>query len=116
MKHSASIEIRRVIGLARDGQVVCLTIIFFLQLKLHNRFSEVFGSGGSTLAIALRTNKGDVFNQAFLSCIKGNRVKNIVSILRKGPGSPERIITCPSDEGVESIRALAGNFKAPVRV
>jgi hypothetical protein len=35
-------------------------------LKLHNRFSEVFGSGGSTLAIALRTKQGDVFNEAFL--------------------------------------------------
>ncbi len=35
-------------------------------LKLHNRFSEVFGSGGSTLAIALKAKKGDIFNEAFL--------------------------------------------------
>jgi uncharacterized protein len=35
-------------------------------LKLHNRFSEVFGSGGSTVAIALKTTKGDIFNEAFL--------------------------------------------------
>ena len=36
-------------------------------LKLHNRFSEVFGSGGSTVAIALKRKKGDIFNQAYLS-------------------------------------------------
>ncbi len=36
-------------------------------LTLHNRFSEVFGSGGSTLAIALKAKKGDVFNEAFLT-------------------------------------------------
>ena len=35
-------------------------------LKLHNRFSEVFGSGGSTLAIALKTRKGDIFQEPFL--------------------------------------------------
>jgi predicted RND superfamily exporter protein len=36
-------------------------------LKLHNRFSEVFGSGGSTVAIALKAKKGDIFNPAFLT-------------------------------------------------
>lgn len=35
-------------------------------LKLHNRFSEVFGSGGSTVAIALKARKGDIFNYGFL--------------------------------------------------
>jgi hypothetical protein len=35
-------------------------------LKLHNRFSEVFGSGGSTVAIALKTEKGDIFTYGFL--------------------------------------------------
>jgi len=35
-------------------------------LKLHNRFAEVFGSGGSTVAIALKTKKGDIFNESFL--------------------------------------------------
>ncbi len=35
-------------------------------LKLHHRFSEVFGSGGSTLAIALKVKNGDIFNEAFL--------------------------------------------------
>ncbi|MGZ4857702.1 MAG: MMPL family transporter, partial [Methanobacteriaceae archaeon] len=36
-------------------------------LKLHARFSEVFGSGGSTVAIALKAKNGDVFNEHFLS-------------------------------------------------
>jgi predicted RND superfamily exporter protein len=36
-------------------------------LKLHERFSEVFGSGGSTVAIALKANKGEIFNEAFLA-------------------------------------------------
>ena len=36
-------------------------------LKLHNRFAEVFGSGGSTVAIALVARKGDVFNPSFLT-------------------------------------------------
>jgi predicted RND superfamily exporter protein len=35
-------------------------------LKLHNRFSKVFGSGGSTVAIALKAQKGDIFNYSFL--------------------------------------------------
>ncbi len=35
-------------------------------LKLHNRFSEVFGSGGSTVVITLKAKKGDIFNEAFL--------------------------------------------------
>src|SRR3990172_8469852 len=35
-------------------------------LKLHNRFSEVFGSGGSTVAIALKAEKGDIFDYGFL--------------------------------------------------
>ena len=36
-------------------------------LKLHARFSEVFGSGGSGVAIALRAKDGDIFNQRTLS-------------------------------------------------
>jgi hypothetical protein len=36
-------------------------------LKLHARFSEVFGSGGSTVAIALKAKKGDIFNETFLT-------------------------------------------------
>ncbi len=36
-------------------------------LKLHARFSEVFGSGGSGVAIALRAKQGDIFNQNMLT-------------------------------------------------
>jgi len=36
-------------------------------LKLHARFSQVFGSGGSGVAIALRAKDGDIFNQGILS-------------------------------------------------
>jgi len=36
-------------------------------LKLHARFSEVFGSGGSGVAIALKTKNGDIFNERFLT-------------------------------------------------
>jgi predicted RND superfamily exporter protein len=39
-------------------------------LKLHNRFSEVFGSGGSTVVIALKAKKGDIFNEAFLKKVQ----------------------------------------------
>jgi predicted RND superfamily exporter protein len=39
-------------------------------LKLQNRFAEVFGSGGSTIAIALRVKNGDVFNEAFLTKLR----------------------------------------------
>ncbi len=35
-------------------------------LKLHNRFSQVFGSGGSTVAIALKVQKGNIFDYGFL--------------------------------------------------
>jgi hypothetical protein len=36
-------------------------------LKLHARFSEVFGSGASGVVIALRAEKGDIFNPNFLT-------------------------------------------------
>ena len=35
-------------------------------LKLHARFSEVFGSGGSGVVIALKAKKGDIFNEPIL--------------------------------------------------
>jgi hypothetical protein len=35
-------------------------------LKLHARFSEVFGSGASTVAVSLKARKGDIFNEGFL--------------------------------------------------
>ncbi len=40
-------------------------------LKLHARFSEVFGSGGSGVAIAVSAKKGDIFNPKTLGKIKG---------------------------------------------
>ena len=40
-------------------------------LKLYAQFSEVFGSGGSGVAIAVNAKKGDIFNQKTLSKIKG---------------------------------------------
>jgi predicted RND superfamily exporter protein len=36
-------------------------------LKLHARFSQVFGSGASGVAIALKAKDGDIFNQGILS-------------------------------------------------
>jgi len=45
-------------------------------LKLHARFCEVFGSGGSTVAISLKSKKGDIFNEGFL--IKLRKMTNEV--------------------------------------
>ena len=39
-------------------------------LKLHARFAEVFGSGGSTVVISVNVRKGDIFNQKTLGKIK----------------------------------------------
>jgi uncharacterized protein len=39
-------------------------------LKLHARFSEVFGSGGSGVAIAVNSKKGDIFREKTLGKIK----------------------------------------------
>jgi uncharacterized protein len=39
-------------------------------LKLHARFSQVFGSGGSGVAIAVKVKEGDIFNKKTLSKIK----------------------------------------------
>ena len=39
-------------------------------LKLHARFSQVFGSGGSTVAIALKARNGDIFNEKTLTKLK----------------------------------------------
>jgi len=36
-------------------------------LKLHARFSEVFGSGMSGVAIAIKAKNGDIFNERFLT-------------------------------------------------
>lgn len=39
-------------------------------LKLHARFSQVFGSGASGVAIALKAKSGDIFSQAYLQKLK----------------------------------------------
>ena len=39
-------------------------------LKLHERFSEVFGSGGSGVVIAIKAKKGDIFEKDILTKIK----------------------------------------------
>jgi predicted RND superfamily exporter protein len=39
-------------------------------LKLHARFSQVFGSGGSGVVIALKAKKGDIFSEGFLTKIQ----------------------------------------------
>lgn len=36
-------------------------------LKLHARFSQIFGGGGQGVVIALKSKKGDIFNEAFLT-------------------------------------------------
>jgi len=39
-------------------------------LKLHIHFSQIFGSGGSGVVIAVNVNKGDIFNRTTLGKIK----------------------------------------------
>jgi hypothetical protein len=39
-------------------------------LKLHATFSQVFGSGGSGVVVAIKTKSGDIFNEATLGKIK----------------------------------------------
>jgi len=39
-------------------------------LKLHARFSEIFGSGGSTVVIAVKAKSGDIFNEKTLGKVK----------------------------------------------
>jgi predicted RND superfamily exporter protein len=40
-------------------------------LKMHARFSQVFGGGGFGVVIAVKTNQGDIFNPESLSKVKG---------------------------------------------
>jgi predicted RND superfamily exporter protein len=47
-------------------------------LKLHARFSEVFGSGGSGVAIVLKAKNGDIFNERFLT--KLQKITNEVEL------------------------------------
>ncbi len=39
-------------------------------LKLMDRFSEVFGTGGSSVVIALKAKEGNIFNEAYLRKLK----------------------------------------------
>jgi predicted RND superfamily exporter protein len=39
-------------------------------LKLHAKFSKIFGSGASTVVICVKAKRGDIFNEAFLTKIK----------------------------------------------
>lgn len=47
-------------------------------LKLHARFSQVFGSGGSGVVIALKAKKGDVFSEGLLTKIQ--RMTNEITL------------------------------------
>jgi predicted RND superfamily exporter protein len=38
--------------------------------RLHARFSQIFGSGASGVAIAVKAKKGDIFNERFLTKVK----------------------------------------------
>ena len=48
--------------------------------------------------------------------IKGNRVENVISICLQRPRPSERVVTGSSNKGMESVRTLAGDFKAFVRI
>src|SRR5882724_7679642 len=69
---------------------------------------------GTTVSLHLCGIKEDLHLRFGARVIEGNRVENIVSICREGPRAAERIVACSSNQSVETIRALAGNFKAHV--
>src|SRR5262249_52171057 len=48
--------------------------------------------------------------------IKGNRVENVISICLQRPRPPEGVVTRSSDKSMESVRTLAGDFKAFVGI
>jgi len=62
------------------GEVVLQELLPYdhSYLKLHARFSEVFGSGGSGVAIALKAKNGDIFNERFLT--KLQKITNEVEL------------------------------------
>src|SRR5467141_5468454 len=70
----------------------------------------------SAFSLHLRGIEEDLQLRLGARVIEGNRVEYIISIFRKRPRAPERIIASSSNQGVESNRTLAGNFKALVRV
>ena len=71
-------------------------------LKLHERFSEVFGSGGSTVAIALKANKGEIFNEAFLG--KLQKMTKEVMMLGGGLPGPDRIDCGAIGQGGQDVK------------
>jgi predicted RND superfamily exporter protein len=73
-------------------------------LKLHNRFSEVFGSGGSTVVIALRTKKGIFLTRPFLT--KFQKMTNEVLMWMRSfePDSLNRDPLGESGQGYEEGR------------
>ncbi|MBI5605566.1 MAG: MMPL family transporter [Deltaproteobacteria bacterium] len=103
-------------------------------LKLHNRFSEVFGSGGSTLAIALKARNGDIFNEAFLKKLQkmtnevlmwdevyrsltvslATRSVKVVRLLKKGEINIEPIMWPNIPQSPEEMALLKKNaFSSP---
>lgn len=60
-------------GVTRIRSEVILAELFPYDhpyLKLHARFAQVFGSGGSGVVIAVKVREGDIFNQETLGKIK----------------------------------------------
>jgi len=113
------------------GEVILQDMLPYdhLYLKLHNRFSEVFGSGGSTVAIALRAKKGDIFNYGCLKKFQNmtnevqmweevyraltvsiaTRSVKVVKALKKGEISVEPIMWPEVPLSVEEMNLLKRN-------
>src|ERR1700688_2463665 len=68
----------------------------------------------TTFSLHLRGIQEDLHLGLGTRVVEGNRVENIVSISREGPRAAERIVACSSNQSVETVRTLAGNFKAHV--
>ncbi len=77
-------------------------------LKLHARFAEVFGSGGSTVAIVVNAKKGDIFNEKTLGKIK--RINDEIELWDE----VYRILTVSmASNSVKVVRTLA---KGEIRI
>jgi hypothetical protein len=80
-------------------------------LKLHARFSQIFGSGASGVAIALKAKQGDIFNQDCLTKIKKINEEiifwdEIYRILTISIASPTAKVVKPLGKGEIVIAAL----------
>ena len=67
---SIAIAILFALGIPRiRGEVILQELLPYDHpyLKLHARFSEVFGTGGSGVVVALRAKEGDIFKPSFLN-------------------------------------------------